>query len=203
MDADGFTLARRLVLAVVLATSLAAIPCHAAADAPRADPEPPSAAPPGPPTPGATPARFQLRVKGLAGLATPYGLAGGEFELAGRIFSVAAGLGAGVSGPQFAGMVRARAQGSLLFIDTGVGLSGGAFSRDSIYVCVLGCADREPSPINTAYWANLELGGGFQVQPFHMRLFLGASALTNPGTFGESRVILPYAGLSIGASLPL
>jgi hypothetical protein len=205
MDPGGFALARHLVLAVAIATFLGAIPCHAAADASLSDPAAPGDAPPGPPSPDAapTPARFQLRVKGLVGLGTPYGQAGGELELAGRIFSLAVGAGAGTSGAQYAGMLRARAQGRLFFIDAGVGLASGAFSRDTLYICITGCANREPAPVHTALWTNLELGGGVQVRWFHLRPFLGVASLNNPGTFGETRVTLPYVGLSMGLSLPL
>lgn len=195
MTAASFAPTRPLVLAAVLAAFLAAAPCPAAADGSPSQPAPAAEDP-------ATTSGFELRIKGLVSLASPYGRAGGEVELAHRTFSLAAGAGAGARGPQLAGMLRARAQGSIFFVDGGLGLSGGGFSRDSLYLCITGCEDRA-APVETAVWTNLEVGGGVQLGWLHLRSFLGVGALANPGTFGESRVVLPYFELSAGFRLPL
>jgi hypothetical protein len=143
-----------------------------------------------------------LHFRGVVGLATPYGFAGGEVELAGRILAMSGGVGGGRAGGQLAAMVRARTPSRYLFFDAGLGFSGGAFSKDSLYLCIIGC-NREPSPVRTAYWTNVELGAGLYLGPLHARLSLGVSRLENPGTFTEDSVVLPYIGVAAGGTLPL
>jgi hypothetical protein len=193
------------VLAVAVTTLLASGPARAeegpspTSEVPHADTLPPASPPatPGAP-PEPAPSAFTLHIKGLLGLATPYGFGGAELELSGRIFSLATGVGAGAFGTQLAIMARARTPG-LLFVDGGLGVSGGNF-RD-YHICLNNPCEQDP--VQTATWTNLEAGGGLQFEYFHLRLFLGLTNLNNPGTFEQEFLILPYGGLSLGFSLPL
>lgn len=193
------------VLAVALTTLLASGPTHAqegpspTSEAPHADTPPPPLPPATPDTPPEpAPSSYTLHIKGLVGLATPYGFAGAELELSGQTFSLATGVGAGAFGRQLAVMVRARTPGRF-FLDAGLGFSGGNF-RNTTLCLPSPC---EPNPVLTATWSNLEVGAGLQTRSFHLRPFVGATILNNPRTFEQEKLILPYLGLSLGYSLPL
>jgi hypothetical protein len=196
---DRRTPAVRLVLAVALATFLASGPAQAQTSPSPASEDPYAGAPPAsspPETLDTSP--LTLHLKGMLGLGTPYGFAGAEAELAGQVFSLATGVGAGAYGTQVA-VMGARLKGRHFFIDVGLGGSGGDF-RITVICLSTTCA---PNPKRTALWSNVEVGGGLQARAFHLRAFLGAGILNNPGTFEKEEVVLPYLGLSMGFSVPL
>jgi hypothetical protein len=200
LDLNRRTPAVRLMLAVALATFLASGPAQAQTSPSPASEDPYAGSPPASSPPEALDASpLMLHIKGMLGLGTPYGFVGAEAELAGQVFSLATGVGAGAYGTQVSVMGRARLKARHFFIDVGLGGSGGDY-RLTVICLSTTCA---PNPKHTALWSNAEFGLGLQARAFHLRSFLGVGILNNPSTFEKEEVVLPYLGLSMGFSVPL
>lgn len=173
------------------------------------------------PVPAPPPSVPTAGVHLVAGLGTPYGLTGLEFEfLPVRWVSLAGGGGLGLGGPQAAAMVRGRWRaGSGVTWSLGAGPSRGRYRwRET---CIPDFEQQcEGEKAGTVWWTNLELGfelapppAGSGALPIIVRGFVGAAIPGNPsavrcvpnrpGHCEEGASPLFFMGASFGLALPL
>ncbi len=156
-----------------------------------------------------------LSVEAQLGLGAPLGLAGAAAELGGRSFGVGAGIGAGVSGMQWAATARYRLWVlDRLNLNIGAGLSGGPYEWVEPFIF----DDPARKHWDLALWANGEVSVevGSRVG-LHVRGFAGVGNILNRqdgvcvgDTAGHCSAahsgdgyILPFVGVALAYGFPV
>ena len=156
-----------------------------------------------------------LSVEAQLGLGAPLGLAGAAAELGGRSFGVSAGIGAGVSGMQWAATARYRLWVmDSLNLSIGAGLSGGPYEWVEPFIF----DDPARKHWDLAVWGNGDVGVevGSRVG-LHVRGFAGVGTILNRqagvcvgdtaahclGAHSGDGYILPFIGVAIAYGFPV
>jgi hypothetical protein len=142
------------------------------------------------------------RVSASVGLFTPTGELGAEYtQPLAPGFEVGVGVGAGLSGAQFAAMPRLRFGRGYFAMTLGAGVSGGPLRVPGFCWGEGSCMDDKAN----ALWINGEIGAQFTSRGgLAFRIFGGVGAVATHGecTSGDCRSIddlwLPYLGVSLG-----
>lgn len=140
-------------------------------------------------------------IAAIGGLASPVGFAGVEVAYRPHeMIELAAGLGAGGSGPQRAAMVRWRLGNRRNAFVMGVGASYGHYEEHEVF-----CLDGSCAAIAGDFtWLNSELGvEGTRPSGLFGRLSLGLGVVLDRANVvqandGIERTTLPYAALTVG-----
>jgi hypothetical protein len=150
-------------------------------------------------------------VYAVFGLGTPVGLLGAEVEqMLLPDWSISAGAGFGVTGPQGSVMTHLFTGGSWSKLSIGAGISGGQFHwRD---ITAFDCDDCS-GKVGTVAWGNVEIGGALRLPGgFAFRYFSGyghiiaGDLVCDPGPDNCARLHpndghnLIYAGVGIGGA---